>query len=208
MRKISSLKVSFLLLFSISLVLSGCKSELYTALDIVDTASSLLEDTQLATTSVETEKVLVVSVIDGDTVSYIKKNSNGNGEYDHSKVIKGRLLCLNAPENTSKKEMFGDVSTQYLKQLIEGKEILIERDKDIKDKYGRELVHVFYNDQNINRALIENGLARVAYLYDDYKYINEYLDAEQTAKDKGEHIWSIPNYVNDKTNGYNMSVIQ
>ncbi len=102
MRKISSLKVSFLLLFSISLVLSGCKSELYTALDIVDTASSLLEDTQLATTSVETEKVLVVSVIDGDTVSYIKKNSNGNGEYDHSKVIKGRLLCLNAPENTSK----------------------------------------------------------------------------------------------------------
>lgn len=118
------------------------------------------------------------------------------------------MLCLNSPEDTSKHEAFGDVSTQFLTELIDGKEITIEHDKDASDKYGRELVHIFYNGQNVNQLMIEQGLARVAYLYDDYKYIHEYKQAEEIAKGEERNIWSIPNYVSQSSNGYDMRVIR
>lgn len=69
-----------------------------------------------------TETIFVIDVIDGDTLSYIRKI---DGEYDQEVVYKGRLLCINAPEDTSKQEKFSNVSTNFLKELLQGKEIVI-----------------------------------------------------------------------------------
>lgn len=75
------------------------------------------------------------------------------------------------------------------------------------DKYGRYLVHVFIDGQSIQEKLLLEGLVRVAYLYNEYNYIDMYRTAEQIAKDDRLNIWSIPGYVDDK-NGFNMEVIK
>ncbi|TKC15113.1 thermonuclease family protein [Robertmurraya kyonggiensis] len=186
------------------LILCGCsKGEISNTLEAVETGveltESLLSTTDESNTSEDAEEVVVKYVTDGDTISFFRGGSL---------EVKGRLIGINAPENTSKKELLGDVSTKYLKDLIEGKKITIERDKDSTDKYGRELIHVFYDGQNINQLLVEQGLARVAYVYDDYKYIDLYKESEEIAKNERRGIWSIPNYVDEESNGYDMSVIQ
>ncbi|RTR28188.1 hypothetical protein EKG37_17970 [Robertmurraya yapensis] len=186
------------------LILCGCsKGEISNTLEAVETGveltESLLSTTDESNTSEDAEEVVVKYVTDGDTISFFRGGSL---------EVKGRLIGINAPENTSKKELLGDVSTKYLKDLIEGKKITIERDKDSTDKYGRELIHVFYDGQNINQLLVEQGLASVAYVYDDYKYIDLYKESEEIAKNERRGIWSIPNYVDEESNGYDMSVIQ
>lgn len=194
-------KILILSLTSI-LLLSGCsKSDISSTIDAVETGVEITERiisaTEESSTVQGTEKVTVLSVIDGDTIVFRR----GTEE------VRGRLLCINSPENTSKKEYLGDVSTKYLKELIEGKEVTIQHDIDTTDKYQRELIHVFYNGQNVNQLLIEQGLTRVAYLYDDYQYVDLYKKSEEIAKQEGRGVWAIPNYVVESSNGYDMSVI-
>lgn len=154
----------------------------------------------------EREPVYVSKVVDGDTIHYFRKSKTRDG-YDEKTVYKGRLIGINTPESTSKIELFGLESTNYLKDLIENKEITIERDMDLHDNYNRELIHVFFQDENLNEALVKNGFARVAYLYNDYKFIDRYKAAESVAKEQELGIWSIPGYVETNSNGFNMDVI-
>ncbi|MDE3841066.1 hypothetical protein C0966_17535 (plasmid) [Bacillus methanolicus] len=49
-------------------------------------------------------------------------------------------------------------------------------------------------------------MAQVAYLYDNYKYIDLYKEAESIAKESGLYIWSIPGYT-DSLNGFNMDAV-
>lgn len=123
-----------------------------------------------------------------------------------NKDVKGRLLCIDAPEDTQKKHAWGHEATLYLRKLIEGKMIEIEFDKDKQDKYGRYLIHVIYNGQSVQQLLLQQGLTRIAYLYDHYKYIDDYKEAEKEAKRMKKNIWSVPGY--STTTGFNMSVLK
>ena len=88
----------------------------------------------------EREKVLVVRVLDGDTV-----------ELDTG--FKVRLVNINAPE----KGRFGsDEATAFLKKF-ENKELEIE--KLGTDRYGRILGRLFDSDEYINLRIVELGLA-------------------------------------------------
>lgn len=140
--------------------------------------------------------VMVSRVIDGDTIVFTYNN----------KDVKGRLLCIDAPEDTHKKQAWGHEATLYLRKLIEGKMIEIEFDNDERDKYGRYLIHVTYNGQSVQQLLLQQGLARIAYIYDQYKYIDDYKAAEKEAKRTKKNIWSVQGY--STPSGYNMSVIK
>lgn len=58
----------------------------------------------------------------------------------------------------------------------------------------------------MQKLLLERGYARVAYLFDDYKYVEDYKQAEEMAKRNKIKIHSIPGYVTDK--GFDMSVAE
>ena len=116
--------------------------------------------------------------IDGDTAE-VKLNN---------RKIKIRFLAVDTPETkhpTKGEEPYGKEASDYTcKKLKTAKKIQIEYDdnSDKKDKYDRHLVWVFIDDNLIQADLVKNGLAKVAYLYDDYKYTPLLKDYEVTAK--------------------------
>ena len=65
-----------------------------------------------------------------------------------------------------------------------------DKNSDKLDKYKRHLVWVFIDGELLQESLIKKGLAKVAYLYDDYKYTSNLEALELIAKSKRIGIWN------------------
>lgn len=139
---------------------------------------------------------IVMKNIDGDTLKV--KLENGKEETV-------RFLLIDTPETKHPRlgvQPFGPEASAYTKKYAsEGKKIQLELDVSEREKYGRLLAYVWVDGQMLNRLLVEQGLARVAYVYaPNTKYV-DYLREFQTktqANKKG--IWSVENYATD--NGF------
>lgn len=120
--------------------------------------------------------------IDGDTFNALIDNN----------PTTIRLLAVNTPENTNKKEYYGEESSNYTCELLKSaQQIKIEYDNnsDLKDKYQRTLGWIFIDDKLLQLSIIENGYGEVKYLYGDYKYTDILKTAEKAAKTKKLGIW-------------------
>ncbi|OYT42634.1 MAG: hypothetical protein B6U88_03095, partial [Candidatus Aenigmarchaeota archaeon ex4484_56] len=124
----------------------------------------------------EKTTAVISEVIDGDTVKL------QNGE-----IV--RLLGINAPE---KGQVYCKEATNRLKELTEGKEVILEKDVDNKDQYGRLLRYIFLNGENINVKLVREGLATVYIISPNIKYGTELREGENEAKNLGINIWKPP----------------
>lgn len=127
-------------------------------------------------------KVEFDKCIDGDTIS-IKNNEI------YSKI---RFLAIDAPE-IDKQEPYSTEAKEYLCNLIKnGKNLYLEFDNksDKVDKYDRTLAWVWIDDTLIQYEMVKNGYAKVAYLYNEYKYTSELKKFEEYAKDNKLNIWS------------------
>ena len=122
---------------------------------------------------------VVKKVVDGDTIHLTD---------DNGKLYKVRLLGIDAPEMD---QSFGIESRETLKNLIEGKRVIIGTRK--KDRYKRILGKIFLEDMDVNLTMISKGLAWHYKLYkrDQVKRdIPIYSEAEQIAKDNQIGLWS------------------
>ena len=81
-------------------------------------------------------------IIDGDTIVV-----NGSNV---------RLLGINSPE---KGEIYYEEAANFLEERIFGKLVKLEKGKEDEDLYHRKLRYIFYEGDNINLKLVENGLA-------------------------------------------------
>jgi micrococcal nuclease len=114
----------------------------------------------------------VLRVIDGDTIEVIIDN----------KKESVRLIGIDAPELTdsSMKGKLALESKEYLKKLLENKNIRLERDttQDDRDIYQRLLRYVFLEDGTlINKKMIEAGMAEEYTYKKPYKYQLEFREA-------------------------------
>ncbi len=79
-----------------------------------------------------------------------------------------RLVRINAPEMTGPDKALGIASRDFLRGLIDGREIIIETLKDQRGKYGRYLAEIWVDQdgiwRNVNDALVAAGHA----VYQDY----------------------------------------
>lgn len=76
-----------------------------------------------------------------------------------------RLHRINAPELRGKERPKGLLSSDFLREKIDGKEITIETIKDKKEKYGRYLAEVWLEEKpgkftNINDLIVKEGFAK------------------------------------------------
>ena len=92
-------------------------------------------------------------------------------------------MGINTPE---KKQPFHDEAMNYLKALVEGKQVELESQG--KDKYQRTLGYIYLNNELINEKLLEKGLANLYYYGTDENY-NEMKNAEQQAQEQEIGIW-------------------
>ena len=131
------------------------------------------------------EKVKFSKCVDGDTAKFERNN----------KVFTLRFLAVNTPETKSPKkgvEFYGKEASKYTCDRLEkAKTIEIEYDKnsDKSDRYGRKLGWVFLDDKLLQKDLVENGYAKVEYVYGKYKYLDELKKLETIAKKEKIGLW-------------------
>lgn len=152
-------------------------------------------------------KATINRVVDGDTVEIILSNGD---------KVNTRLLLIDTPETKHPKlkvQKYGPEASEFAKSVLhKGDTVYFELDgKSKTDKYGRYLGYLWYtcSEHNTlemyNERVVEEGLARVGYIYNQTKYLSILLETQDVAKSKGLNIWSIPGYVTDK--GYDMDKI-
>jgi micrococcal nuclease len=139
---------------------------------------------------------VVLEVIDGDT---LKVEVNGKKETV-------RLLLIDTPESvhpTKPVQPFGVEASHYVKKLLpKGTEVELELDVRERDKYGRLLAYVWVNGKMVNELLLEQGYARVAYVFEpNTKYVDEFRAIQEKARKKELRIWSLENYATER--GFN-----
>lgn len=146
------------------------------------------------------EKVKFSKCVDGDTAKFERNN----------KVFTLRFLAVNTPETKSPKkgvEFYGKEASKYTCDRLEkAKTIEIEYDKnsDKSDRYGRKLGWVFLDDKLLQKDLVENGYAKVEYVYGKYKYLDELKELEKKAKKEKIGLWQKETTSDKKTSNKNI----
>ncbi|MBS4207420.1 thermonuclease family protein [Bacillus sp. FJAT-50079] len=134
----------------------------------------------------------VLRAVDGDTIEVQLKN----GEKE-----KVRMILIDTPETKHPQlgvQPFGEEASEFTKKMLVGKKIELELDVSERDRYGRVLAYVWIEGINFNRLLVETGYARVAIFPPDIKYVDDFEEAQDKARQEAVGIWSIENYVHDK----------
>ena len=114
----------------------------------------------------------VVKVYDGDTVHIVFPLTDK--EPDRLYKWTCRLINVDTPElrtkNLKEKE-FGKKVRDFLKEKILNKIVMVKC-LDF-DKYGRLLVEIFFEEENINKWLIEEGYAKKYYGGTKHKWFSD-----------------------------------
>ncbi|MEN2279567.1 thermonuclease family protein [Enterococcus faecalis] len=183
-----------LLTAAATLLLSGCASLEQKALDSVKEFTENFNQTLSNNQRIPAE---FVRHVDGDT-TVLKIDG---------KEQKVRFLLIDTPETVKPKtkvQPFGFEASNRTKDLLStASEITFEYDQgDKKDRYGRALGYIFVDGTLLQKTLVSEGLARVAYIKEpNTKYLLELEEAQEKAKNESLGIWSIPGYVT--TSGFN-----
>lgn len=165
--------------------------------------------------SIKYEVAKVAKVIDGDTIQLT----------DGRKV---RLIGVNSPESTTKKEYFGVEASNYTKSKLANKTVYLEKDKSDKDIYGRLLRYVWLqkpvqaNESEIrsklfNANLVINGYATSSRYYPDVKYSNyfdKFMNESKTKKlgmckpvtQSSKYVATLSNYTPKKNSHISLNV--
>jgi endonuclease YncB( thermonuclease family) len=126
----------------------------------------------------------VIKVSDGDTITVLDSNNQKH---------KVRLKGIDAPES---QQVYGDISTQSLSELVYDKEVLVTWDK--KDKYYRILGKVIVDGRDVNYEQLKKGLA---WYYKQYEKDlsdedkKKYSEAEEWARNYTEGLWADSNSI-------------
>lgn len=135
------------------------------------------------TTAAFSETVItgkVVGIADGDTITVLQDKTQ----------YKIRLYGIDCPESH---QNFGTRAKQFVSDLIFNKDVrVIVHDTD---RYGRNVGQVFYNDLDVNQAMVQAGYAWVYPQYCKKSFCSAWNGFEQAAREKGIGLWSHPNPV-------------
>lgn len=146
----------------------------------------------------------IVRVVDGDTM---KVSFNESGKVKEETI---RLLLVDTPESVDPEkpvQPFALEASKFAKDTLTDQEVRLELDVSERDKYGRLLCYLYIGDKMFNEMLLENGYARVAYIYPpNVKYVDKFRDIQKAAQLKGVNIWSVENYAQE--DGYHENVVK
>ena len=120
----------------------------------------------------------VVGVADGDTITIL---DNTNTQY------KIRLAGIDAPE---KKQPFGNVSKKSLSDLVYGKQVTIDWNK--QDRYGRTVGKVLIDGVDANLEQVKRGFAWFYKKYQNEQPLQDrldYLHAQEAAETSKVGLW-------------------
>ena len=120
-----------------------------------------------------------------------------NQIYNISRVIDGdtfvlennetiRLIGINTPERG---ESYYEEAKNRLRELVEGKQVILEDDVDNRDAYGRLLRYAYVNGAFVNLIMVQEGYARAYPYRNNLRHVEEFADAEERARNSRLRIW-------------------
>ncbi len=130
----------------------------------------------------------VLYVVDGDTIVTVDKQTI-------------RYIGIDTPELHHPKktiQCFAEEAKKINQALVDKKEVRIEKDVSETDRYKRLLRYVWVHDQNasngaeifVNDYLVRQGYAHAATFPPDVRYAQQFVQAEQEAREKRRGLWS------------------
>lgn len=125
------------------------------------------------------------NVYDGDTADFIL-------ERQIEPSIKARFLLMDAPEIRGGVP-YSKAARKRVNQLFEEAELIqIEYEGPKKDKYQRDLVHVWVDGRLLSEILIREGYAIARYIHQylpNSQYVKAIYEAQEKAKYEGLRVW-------------------
>ena len=131
--------------------------------------------------------VKVYSVIDGDTFRYRKEDWS---------LQSVRLLGVDAPESNTARyrstECFWKEAKNYLTNLIKNQYVTLEYDENSasSDAYGRMLAYVYLDWKLVNETLIAEWYAKEYTYKTTYSHQSDFRQAEENARKSEKWLWS------------------
>jgi micrococcal nuclease len=139
------------------------------------------------------QRALVTKVIDGDTIEI-----EGG--------IKVRYIGVDTPElrhQSQGKQCFAKEATEKNRELVEGKEVILEKDVSETDSFGRLLRYVYRYGKSdglnvkgvfVNQYLILEGYGFAATFPPDVRFSDMFAQNQQMARDAKKGLWSKCSY--------------
>ncbi|MFC2007817.1 thermonuclease family protein [Chloroflexota bacterium] len=115
----------------------------------------------------------VTAVIDGDTIAI-----------DTGESV--RLIGIDSPERG---DIYFDAARDKLRNLVDGKTVRLERDKENKDHYGRLLRYVWVSNLFVNAEMVKAGYAQTYPYPPNLKYIHLFDKCEDEAQQHKLGMW-------------------
>lgn len=146
------------------------------------------EATENESTGATTLEVQLEKCIDGKSAKF-KTNDGG--------IMTYQLLAIDTPELnhvTKGEEPFSKEASDYTcNALTNASKIVLELDSNVRstDSSEQVLAWVFVDDVLLQESLISMGYAKVAYLYENYKYSSLLLENETIAKERKLGVWAV-----------------
>lgn len=142
------------------------------------------EATGSAVESLEGERTTVTKVVDGDTIVV-----SGNQTV--------RLIGIDTPETVDPRRpvgCFGKEASNKTKELLSGKQVILQKDVSETDKYKRLLRYIYLplpDGQTlfVNDYLVREGYAKVLTYPPDVKYNERFRQAETEARENIRGLW-------------------
>lgn len=123
--------------------------------------------------------VKVARVIDGDTI-----------RLEGGEVV--RYIGIDAPESVDPRsavQCFAKEAADKNRELVEGKEVRLEKDISETDKYDRLLRYIWLGDVLVNEYLAREGYAQSSSYPPDIKYQERFVEAQRLAQAEGKGLW-------------------
>ena len=123
------------------------------------------------------EDFQVIRIVDGDTVYASLEGM----------PYMIRLVEIDAPEIG---QPFGEVAKAYLGELLSGR--IFSAELSGRDRYGRYLGRLYQSGLDINREMVNEGLA---WVYDSYVTDKGLYGHQEIARKAGKGVWSVDDAV-------------
>lgn len=125
----------------------------------------------------------VVRVVDGDTIIVLIEG----------KETTIRMIGIDTPESvhpdSSRNTENGKIASEYTAELLTGKQVYLEYDRERTDSYGRTLAYVWLNHEMVEEILLANGMAEVLTIQPNTRYEMRFVRIEQQAKENKAGFW-------------------
>lgn len=158
---------------------SGTEQPIATGAVVTTTPTATSQTQPKQTTQQQTNTVLVIRVIDGDTI-----------EIEGGQKV--RYIGIDTPETVDPRkpvQCFGIEASNKNKELVSGKRVRLEKDISETDKYGRLLRYIYVGDTFVNLELVKQGFAYSSTYPPDVKYQSQFTEAQRQAKEQNKGLW-------------------